>query len=235
MGVSLFLLITGCSDIIAIERLPTPTTSPSPTPDPIDGEALAGLGIPTRIFAETIALDATVVEMGWRLETQRGQAVSVWDIPENEAAWHHDSAWPGQGSNVVISGHNASLGGQIFSEVEELEVGDQVVVWNGRDEAFAYQVQERTIVRTFAASSETQTFLETAMGPTPEERLTLITCWPRWTNTHRLVVVAEPVGLGEVNPSKLDINDDSTPSQALPARGRRLLPPSRASSFYFFE
>ena len=56
-------------------------------------------------------------EMDWVTEERRGQVVSEWVIPENEAGWHRNSAWPGQGGNIVISGHNASLGGQIFADV----------------------------------------------------------------------------------------------------------------------
>jgi sortase (surface protein transpeptidase) len=31
------------------------------------------------------------------------------------------------------------------------------------------------------------------MAPMPEERLTLITCWPYGVDDHRLIVVAKPV------------------------------------------
>jgi sortase A len=31
------------------------------------------------------------------------------------------------------------------------------------------------------------------MNPTEDERLTMITCWPYTSNTHRLIVVAKPV------------------------------------------
>lgn len=190
--------LVGCSGIISIERISTPTPLPSPTPSPPTAEPLpevlrTGTGVPVRIVAETIDLDAVIVEMGWTVEERRGEAVSAWQVPDNEAAWHQNSAWPGQGGNVVISGHNASLGGQVFAEVEALETGDRITIWNGQGQQFAYQVRERTIVRTFVASPETQAFLRASIEPTVEERLTLITCWPRWTNTHRLVVVAEPV------------------------------------------
>jgi sortase A len=32
------------------------------------------------------------------------------------------------------------------------------------------------------------------IGPFNEERLTLITCWPFNSNTHRLIVIAKPAG-----------------------------------------
>jgi len=34
--------------------------------------------------------------------------------------------------------------------------------------------------------------------PTSDERVTLITCWPYSANTHRLVVIAQPVEVLEV-------------------------------------
>ena len=32
------------------------------------------------------------------------------------------------------------------------------------------------------------------IAATADERLTLVTCWPNTTNSHRLIIVAEPVG-----------------------------------------
>jgi len=148
--------------------------------------------VPSRIVAKTIELDAPIVEMGWHTVEQDGQFISEWEIPENEAAWHRNSARPGQGSNIVISGHNESTGGQVFAEVEELQVGDEVTLWTDNNESFTYQVIEKNIIRTFAASIEAQNYLQSITEPTPQEQLTLITCWPRWTNTHRLIVIAAP-------------------------------------------
>jgi sortase (surface protein transpeptidase) len=30
------------------------------------------------------------------------------------------------------------------------------------------------------------------LSPTADQRLTLITCWPPWSNTHRVVIVCFP-------------------------------------------
>jgi sortase A len=32
------------------------------------------------------------------------------------------------------------------------------------------------------------------IGPFPDERLTLVTCWPYTNNTHRVIVIAKPTG-----------------------------------------
>ena len=60
------------------------------------------------------------------------------------------------------------------------------------NESFTYQVIEKNIVRTFAISTEADEYLRSVTEPTSEEQLTLITCWPSWSNTHRLVIVAIP-------------------------------------------
>jgi len=182
----------GCSSIIEVvpARPPTPTPAP-PTVTPA-APANQG-GIPARIVAEAINLDAPVVEMGWRAVQQGESWISEWEMPDNEAAWHRNSARPGQTNNVVISGHNASTGGHVFAELDELQVGDQVTLWNDKDESLSYYVVEKNIVRTIFNSEEAQNYLQAIMAPTAKEQLTLITCWPRWSNTHRLVIIAEPI------------------------------------------
>ena len=48
--------------------------------------------VPTRIIAESINLDASVVAMGWDVEEQRGKIIVEWQVPEEEAAWHSHQA-----------------------------------------------------------------------------------------------------------------------------------------------
>jgi len=131
--------------------------------------------------------------MGWRVVEQWGQPVSQWEMPEEAAGWHRNSARPGEGSNVVISGHNASTGGQVFADLEELQVGDKITLWTDNQHNFDYQVVEKNIIRTFAISDEADQYLKNVANPTNQEQLTLITCWPRWSNTHRLIVIAQPL------------------------------------------
>jgi sortase A len=149
-------------------------------------------GAPTRLVAKTIDLDAPVVEMDWLPQDEGGQVVSAWNVPDSEAAWHRNSAAPGEGGNVVISGHNNSMGGRIFARLEELSPGDQITLWNNRGQTFVYEVRDKQYIRALLASAEAQKQLESVLTPTPTEQLTLITCWPNWTNTHRLIVMAAP-------------------------------------------
>jgi sortase A len=189
----LHLGTAACTGIVQIVPY-TPTPNPIVTPDvPTNHSITASIGrLPARIVAKSIGLDTPIVEMGWRLVERWGEQVSEWNMPENEAAWHRNTAWPGEGSNIVISGHNASTGGQVFADLEELQIGDEITLWNENHETFVYQLIEKNIVRTFASSSEAQEYLRQVTEPTDKEQLTLITCWPRLSNTHRLIVIAEP-------------------------------------------
>lgn len=187
----MLLGVLACGNIIEIVPVSSPTP-PAPAPTLNTPIPTASPGIPNRIIAKAIGLDAPVVEMGWRAVEREGQWVSEWDMPENEAAWHRNSALPGAGGNVVISGHNASTGGQVFAELDELQIGDEIEVQNDQNEVVSYQVVEKNIIRTFFGSEESLAYLRTVTEPTPEEQLTLISCWPRWSNTHRLIVIAVP-------------------------------------------
>lgn len=185
----LFLGLLLACRIVAVDRPQAPQTPP---PSLARVSSLVGSGIPTRIVAGTIALDAPVVQMDWQPQVEWGQVVSEWNVPDNEAAWHRNSAIPGDGGNIVISGHNDSLGGRVFARLEDLSVGDRITLWNDRNVSFVYEVREKRFIRVLGASTETLARLETTMEPTPAEQLTLITCWPNWTNTHRLIIIASP-------------------------------------------
>jgi sortase A len=48
-------------------------------------------------------------------------------------------------------------------------------------------------MRSFkTASLDEQLTIGAFIGPMPEERLTLVTCWPYKVDSHRLIVVAKP-------------------------------------------
>ena len=196
VGLILLLGVVICFGTITVNPTTIASAPPPPvsSPSALPASATPATGdIPTRIIIETIDLDAPVVEMGWRVIEQAARPVSEWVVPDDEAGWHINSARPGQGSNVVISGHNNSAGGHVFAGLAELAVGDTIRILTNEDERFDYQVEDTQTVRTLGASQETLAYLQTVIEPTAEERLTLITCWPSWTNTHRLIITAYPL------------------------------------------
>lgn len=187
-------MLSACSGIVEVvpfSDLPiaTPTGS-SPVTFSLDS---IPADAPYRIVASTIHLDASVVAMGWSTASDMwGTTLTEWDMPYNEAGWHINSATPGTGSNIVISGHNNSLGGRVFGNVEDLKIGDEITLFTAQNKTSIYRVSERNIVRAVMASEEADAYLRSVMLPTDNEQLTLITCWPSWSNTHRLIVIAKP-------------------------------------------
>jgi LPXTG-site transpeptidase (sortase) family protein len=192
LALILALSQTGCNDIVRIVPIQTSTPVVTATLVLTPPPPAVTSGQPDHILAPAINLDAPVVEMGWRTVDKGGQSLSEWEMPDNEAAWHQNSARPGEGSNIVISGHNESTAGQVFARLDELQLGNEIILKNNQAESFTYRVIEKNIVRTFAISTEADQYLRSVTEPTTEEQLTLITCWPSWSNTHRLVIVAIP-------------------------------------------
>ena len=81
---------------------------------------------------------------------------------------------------MVISGHN-DVYGEIFRHLEDVNIGDEVVVYTG-DTPYRYLVVAKMVVEPTEVS---------LLEPTPSATLTLITCHPYMIDTHRLVVIAE--------------------------------------------
>lgn len=168
---------------------PTPSPSPSPTPTPMPPAE----DPPTRIVAEAVAIDTRVVEMGWQEIEYKGEWFTKWVVPDGAAGWHVNSALPGHGDNVVISGHH-NIKGKVFRYLVDLEPGDAVNVYAG-DVPYIYTVTEKYILREAGMPAEVRRRNAQWIMPTGDERLTLVTCWPyNWPgNTHRVVVVARPI------------------------------------------
>jgi len=149
--------------------------------------------MPDRLVLPAIQLDIPVVELGWSTKQQQdGQIFSEWDVAEYAAGWHKNSALLGEGGNVVMSGHNNILG-SVFRELDQLKRGDEVTVWAG-SQSFVYQVDKVMIVPEKYATLEQRKENANWIGPFADDRLTLVSCWPRDDNTHRIIVVAHAKG-----------------------------------------
>ncbi|MCC7163331.1 MAG: sortase [Anaerolineae bacterium] len=123
---------------------------------------------PTRIVIPAINVDWPVVPGdGWE-ELKRG------------VGHHARSANPGERGNMVLSGHN-DVFGEVFRDLEALKNGDEVHVYSG-GKLFKYEVRAKRIVAPTELS---------ALNPTRESVVTLITCHPYRVDTHRLVVIAQ--------------------------------------------
>ena len=154
------------------------------------GSVPAAVSPPTRVVAPAIDLDSEVVPVGWRLTVQQGKPVSVWEVAEYAAGWHQNSALPGAGGNVVLSGHHNTKG-EVFRYIVDLDPEDTITLYVG-DQAYTYTVESRFVVRDKGVSEEKRLENGRWIGSFPDERLTLVSCWPYTNNTHRVVVVAKP-------------------------------------------
>jgi len=161
-----------------------PTATPVPTPTP-PGPPPANAP-PDRIVIPAIGLDAPVVPVGREL-TEEGL---VWQVADYAAGWHNTSAYPGHRGNTVLSGHN-NIKGQVFRYLVNLEPGDEVILYVG-ETAYRYLVTEKHLLEEKGMPEDVRRRNARWIAATEDERLTLVTCWPYTSNTHRLIVVAKP-------------------------------------------
>lgn len=167
---------------------PTPI-NPTPSPTPTEQPIIPARTVPTHILAPVINLNAPVEVAGWTVVKKNGIDISDWLVPDTAAGWHQNSALPGHGSNVVLSGHH-NMGTEVFRYLVNLKKGDEVVLQaDGRD--YHYLVTEHFILPERSVSEEQRRQNAQWIMPTSDERLTLVTCWPQNDNSHRLIVVAK--------------------------------------------
>ncbi len=91
----------------------------------------------------------------------------------------------------MLNGHH-NIYGEVFRYLNALKPGDIITL---ESETRRYQY---IVAQTMTLPEEGQPVAirqENARWilPTDDERVTLVTCWPYLTNTHRLVVIALPL------------------------------------------
>jgi sortase A len=158
-------------------------------------------------------MDAQVTPMGWAMVDHNGTMASEWVVPEDSAGWHMNSALPGHGENVVLSGHH-NIEGKVFRYVIDLHLGDELTLYVD-DIPYHYTVTDKYILKEAGMPLQVRKKNAQWILPTGDERLTLVTCWPyEWPgNSHRVIVVARPPGYtgptdtdpGEIEPGDTDV------------------------------
>jgi sortase A len=161
--------------------LPVSAQTPTPTPTPRI----------VRVVAPAIAVDAPVVEVGWRVAETDAGPQSVWETASFAVGHHRDSLSPTDGGNIVLSGHH-NVEGEVFRRLSELQAGDLVTLRLETGLAYTYRVTATLILPDAGATLVQRQADAGYIAPTETERLTLVSCWPYWTNTHRVVVLAVP-------------------------------------------
>ncbi len=167
---------TTASDAIA-------TDAPSPTPKP-------KMPKPSYLRIPAINVDSNVIEVGVSPVEIDGQQAYIWDVAPYAVGHNFSSADPGEGENVVLTGHD-DWQGEVFKNLYKLKKGDEVDVQAG-DRQITYHVDDILLLpevgQPLAKRIENAKFI----GTTGDERLTLVTCWPYGVDDHRVIVIARP-------------------------------------------
>ena len=154
---------------------------------------------PERLMIPSLGVEAFVVPVSSREVEYLGDTYQQWLAPRSgDLGWHSTSAKLGREGNTVINGHSSGYG-EIFRGLEKLKNGDVIHIQAG-DLRYTYLVANTIILKERWESIETRMANARWIHPSEDERLTLISCWPYPSNTHRVVVVATPVNV-EVLPS----------------------------------
>ena len=152
--------------------------------------------IPDRIVIPSIGLDARVVVSDFNSTNVDGETFGQWLAPNELAAgWQPDSALLGRPGNTVIDGHHNEYG-EVFGNLVNVKVGDEVYVYS-QGKRFAFVIANRMILQELYVSLDTRLNNARWLAPTDDTRLTLVTCWPKLSNTHRLILVARPDDTGD--------------------------------------
>ncbi|MFL7792554.1 MAG: sortase [Anaerolineae bacterium] len=139
--------------VSAITPLPAPTQ---------------GLEHAIRIRIPSINVEAPVVEG------------DDWEALKQGAGHHIGSANPGESDNCIISAHN-DIFGEIFRDLPDVDLGDDVFVYTA-SQIYRYVITQKRIIEPDEVS---------VMYPTSSAVLTLISCYPYGIDSHRIVVIAE--------------------------------------------
>ena len=152
------------------------------------------LFIPDRIVIPSISLDSPILLADSKEVPFWGKVYKQWIAPNAKAAgWHFDSATLGNPGNTVLNGHH-NIYGEVFRYLSELKPGSIIYLYSG-DTVFSYIVGFVEIIPEKYKSVEERLDNARWTLPSDDERITLISCWPYESNTHRVVVVAVPIEL----------------------------------------
>jgi sortase A len=172
-------------DIPLINPTTTPTPAPTPTPTR-ESEPMPAI----RVIIPKIDVNEKIVEIGFKKVGSGQNTHYVWDTAGYAVGHRKNSAHPGQPGNIVLSGHNNTQG-EVFRRLEDLEPGDEIYLYT-LDEEFVYIVEKKDLVPAVGATAEDKAKHARYTARTPDQTLTLTSCWPYATYTHRIYIVAKP-------------------------------------------
>lgn len=170
---------------------PLPTFTPTPTPTALPPPLPA-----IRISIPAINLNTSIEDVS-PIETVSygGEVSSSWASVAYAVGHFDTSGNPGGGRNIVLAGHNNTLG-EVFRNLDQLELGDEVILFT-EEKTFSYTIQKKYIIPFMTNEEEGNLQLQAYSAPQNSEMVTLISCWPYATNANRIILVAVPSHGGE--------------------------------------
>ena len=163
-----------------ITPTPLPTATPAPTeelpPEPVEpSQPVVRLKIPRLSVERAVVEIGTHPEKGWDTD-------SLFATKNRPDLIGHlqGSALPGEGSNIVLAGHNYDWGifqwNGVFYNIKQLRAGDEILAFTQGGERRVYIVEKVKEI-PFSGGNDDELFKHAKhLGPTETERLTLITC-----------------------------------------------------------
>ncbi|HEX8231336.1 MAG TPA: sortase [Chloroflexia bacterium] len=157
-----------------------PTVTPVPDNSP-----------PIRLSIASVGIDSEVVPVNWAMIPAKGGGIKPeWQVADYAVGHHAGSVNPGQVGNVVLSGH-VDYKGEVFRDLFDVKDGDLVTLYTEKGQ-YMYVITNRVLVQEEGVSEEQKRQNARYMDPTPDQTLTMITCWPYGIDTHRFIAIAKP-------------------------------------------
>ena len=142
-----------------VAATPVRRATPIPTVVPVEAIQVREPAVIKHIVATVIGLNSAVVDS----KIINGE----WQVPRFSAGHLQGTGLPGEGRNVVLSGHVQSLtSGNVFSRIDQLKIGDDVTLRTTEGDV-AYRISGKSIVPNDDLS---------VIQSSGREELTLITC-----------------------------------------------------------
>jgi LPXTG-site transpeptidase (sortase) family protein len=189
--------ITRAPDISPTALLPAPPT-PTPAQIPLPksdiqqlADELFGARQIQSISIPALDITGDVTPVGWRVnfhdDLQDG--AFEWDNPNENVGWVITSVLPDEVGNVILYGHN-NIYGKIFQNLYQIKEGEKIYL-QAQNKKWEYKVHYVLLLPILGADEEQVKDYQRYLQPTQDSRVTIISCYPPQSNTHRVVVIAK--------------------------------------------
>ncbi|MGL5641476.1 MAG: class D sortase [Paraclostridium sp.] len=107
------------------------------------------------------------------------------EILKDAVGHFENTSMPGEYGNFAIAGHRAYTSNKFFSNLDELQIGDEINVSSG-EKNYTYKVNDIEVVTPDKVEVVDST-------DKSKKEITLVTCTPKYIGSHRLIVKGEYV------------------------------------------